>query len=139
MKKKILISILIILLIIGAFLVGRQVGLNTEDSKTKTIITEETVSNHDIKKTLTGSGQVSAKTTEKLKLTTTKYFKAMCVEADDTVLEGENILEYTNGTYLVAPYDCYITELNLPDFNGKILNSHYIGIESSNSLYYDIK
>lgn len=134
MKKKILISILIILLIIGAFLVGRQVGLNTEDSKTKTIITEETVSNHDIKKTLTSSGQVSAKTTEKLELTTTKYFKAMCVEEDDTVLEGENILEYTNGTYLVAPYDCYITELNLPDLNGKILNSHYMGIASSNSL-----
>ena len=79
MKKKILIIILIILLTGGAFIVGRQVGLNTEDSKTKTVITEETVSNHDIKKTLTGSGQVSAKTTEKLGLTTTKYFKAMCV------------------------------------------------------------
>ena len=32
MKKKILIIILIILLTIGAFIVGRQVGLNTEDS-----------------------------------------------------------------------------------------------------------
>lgn len=27
-----------------------------------------------------------------------------------------------------------ITELNLPDLNGKVLNSHYIGIASSNSL-----
>ena len=94
MKKKILIIILIILLTGGAFIVGRQVGLNTEDSKTKTVITEETVSNHDIKKTLTGSGQVSAKTTEKLGLTTTKYFKAMCVEEDDSyvqVISGLNL------------------------------------------------
>lgn len=134
MKKKILIIILIILLVGGAFFVGRQVGLNTKDNKTKTIITEEIVSNHDIKKTLTGSGQVLAKTTEKLELTTTKYFEAMCVEEDDTILKGENILKYTNGTYLVAPYDCYITELNLPDLNGKVLNSHYVGIASSNSL-----
>lgn len=134
MKKKILIIILIILLVGWAFFVGRQVGFNTKDNKTKTIITEEIVSNHDIKKTLTGSGQVLAKTTEKLELTTTKYFEAMCVEEDDTILKGENILKYTNGTYLVAPYDCYITELNLPDLNGKVLNIHYVGIASSNSL-----
>lgn len=56
------------------------------------------------------------------------------VEENQFVEVGENILKYTNGTYLVAPYDCYITELNLPDLNGKVLNSHYVGISSSNSL-----
>lgn len=56
------------------------------------------------------------------------------IEKNQLVKTGENILKYTNGTYLVAPYDCYITELNLPDLNGKILNSHYVGISSSNSL-----
>ena len=35
---------------------------------------------------------------------------------------------------MVSPYACYITELNLPDLNEKVLNSHYIGIASSNSL-----
>lgn len=45
MKKKILLIILIILLIVGSFVIGRQVGLNTEDSKTKTIIKEETCRN----------------------------------------------------------------------------------------------
>lgn len=134
MKKKILIALLIILLVGAAFIIGRQVGLNTEDDKTQTIITEEIVSKHDIQKTLAGSGQVSAKTTEKLELTTTKYFEAMCVEEDETVLEGENILKYTNGTYLQAPYDCYITSLNLPELEGKVLNSHYVEISSSNSL-----
>ena len=134
MKKKILIIILIILLTGGAFIVGRQVGLNTEDSKTKTVITEETVSNHDIKKTLTGSGQVSAKTTEKLELTTTKYFKAMCVEDDDTVLEGENILEYTNGTYLTAPYDLVIESISVPDTESKCTSSNYIEVSDLTTL-----
>ena len=134
MKKKILISILIILLIVGAFFVGRQVGLNTEESKTKTIITEETVSKHDIKKTLTSSGQVSAKTTEKLELTTTKYFKAMCVEDDDTVLEGENILEYTNGTYLTAPYDLVIENISVPDTESKCTSSNYIEVSNLTTL-----
>ena len=134
MKKKILITILIILLTIGAFFVGRQVGLNTEESKTKTIITEETVSKHDIKKTLTSSGQVSAKTTEKLELTTTKYFKAMCVEEDDTVLEGENILEYTNGTYLTAPYDLVIESISVPDTESKCTSSNYIEVSNLTTL-----
>ena len=134
MKKKILIIILIILLTGGAFSVGRQVGLNTEESKTKTIITEETVSKHDIKKTLTSSGQVSAKTTEKLELTTTKYFKAMCVEEDDTVLEGENILEYTNGTYLTAPYDLVIENISVPDTESKCTSSNYIEVSNLTTL-----
>jgi hypothetical protein len=134
MKKKILIIILIILLVGGAFFVGRQVGLNTEESKTKTVITEEVVSNHDIKKTLTGSGQVSAKTTEKLELTTTKYFEAMCVEEDDTVLEGENILEYTNGTYLTAPYDLVIKSINVPDTESKCTSSNYIEVADLTTL-----
>lgn len=134
MKKKILIIILIILLTGGAFFVGRQVGLNTEDSKTKTIITEEIVSNHDIKKTLTSSGQVSAKTTEKLELTTTKYFKAMCVEEDDTVLYGEKILEYTNGTYLTAPYDLVIESISVPNTGSKCTSSNYIEVSDLTTL-----
>ena len=93
MKKKILLIIFIIILIVGSFIIGRQVGINAEDSKTQIITREETVSNHDIKKTLTTSGTVEAKTTEKLELETTKYFKTMCVENDDTVkLRNEYIL-----------------------------------------------
>ena len=134
MKKKILISIFIILLIVGAFFVGRQVGLNTEESRTKTVISEEIVSKHDIKKTLTGSGQVSAKTTGKLELTTTKYFKAMCVEEDDTVLEGENILEYTNGTYLTATYDLVIESISVPDTEAKCTSSNYIEVSNLTTL-----
>ena len=134
MKKKILLIILIILLITGSFVVGRQIGLNTEDSKTKTIVKEETVQTHDIKKTLTGSGQVSSKTTEKLELTTSYYFKTMCVEDDDTVKQGENILQYTNGNYLTAPYDLVVISHNVPNADSKCTSSNYIEVSNLNTL-----
>ena len=81
--------ILVIIIVIGSFIIGRQIGLNTEKDKTQIVTREEIVESRDIKKTLTASGEVSAKTTEKLELTTTKYFKTMCVEDDDTVKKGE--------------------------------------------------
>ena len=139
MKKKIFIILLIVLLILGAFFLGRQIGINTEDGKTKTVTRQEEISSHDIKKTLTSSGTVSAKATENVSLTAYKYFKAMCVETDDTVKMGENILEYTDGTYLTAPYNCCIVKLNIPDVNGQCLNSHYVEIESTNILTASMK
>ena len=134
MKKKIVLTILMIILGIGIFFVGRQVGLNTEDDKTQVIVTEETVSMQDIKKTLTASGEIESKTTEQVTLTTTKYFKAMCVEEDDTVAAGENILQYTDGTYLTAPYDCVIISSNVPDAESICTSSNYIEISNLNDL-----
>ena len=43
-------------------------------------------------------------------------------------------MKYTNGSYLTAPYDCSILELNLPQINDKFLNSHYVEIASNNVL-----
>lgn len=134
MKKRILLIIFIIIVVIGSFIIGRQVGLNTEDDKTQVITREETVSSHDIKKTLSATGTVAAKTTEKLTLGTTKYFKAMCVEEDDTIKAGENILEYTNGTYLTAPYDCVIMSLNVPETENKCTSSNYIEVSNLDTL-----
>ena len=132
--KKIIVLILTLLLIAGAFFIGRQVGLNTEDSKTKTITREETVSEHDIKKTLTTSGQVESNKTEKIELSTSKYFKTMCVEDDDTVKNGDKIVEYSNGTYLKAPYDCVIISHKVPDSGDKCTSSNYIEISSLDKL-----
>ena len=84
--------------------------------------------------TLKTNAEVKSALSENVELHATYYLEEVYVEKNQLVEAGENILKYTNGTYLVAPYDCYITELNLPDLNGKILNSHYIGIASSNSL-----
>ena len=64
MKKKILSILIIILLMLGIFFLGRQVGLNTEKSSTQIVTTQEKVSTQSIKKTLTSSGSVSSKETD---------------------------------------------------------------------------
>lgn len=134
MKKKILVSFLILVLVGGAFVTGRQVGLNTEKSKTQTIITEEVAKAQNIQKTLTSSGFVATKETTKLELDTSKYFEAMCVEEGDTVSKGENILKYTDGTYLTAPYDLVISSVNVPSTKSKCTSSNYIELSNLTTL-----
>ena len=134
MKKKILLIILVLLLIGGSFVIGRQVGLNTEVNKTKTVVKEELVEKQDIKKTLTSSGEVQAKTTEKLELNTLYYFKAMCTEDDDTVKMGANLLEYTNGKYLTAPYDLVVISHSVPETEDKCTSSNYIEVSDLRTL-----
>jgi hypothetical protein len=91
-------------------------------------------SNKQNKTTLKSQTEVKSALTEDVELHATYYLEEVYVEENQFVSAGENILKYTNGTYLVAPYDCYIIKLNLPDLEGKALNSHYVEISSSNSL-----
>lgn len=134
MKKKIVIILIIILVMIGVFFLGRQVGLNEKQKNTKTIKTQEKVSTQTIKKTLTSSGSVSSKETEKLELSTSKYFEAMCVEVDDTVSEGDEILKYTDGTYLKATNNCVIISTNIPETNTKATSANYIEVSNLDEL-----
>ena len=138
MKKKIFIILIIIILMVGVFFLGRQVGLNEEQGKTNIVKTEEKVSTQTIKKTLTSSGSVASKKTEKLELDTSKYFKAMCVEVDDTVSKGDKILKYTDGTYLKASNDCVITSTNLPETEDKATSSNYVEVSYLNKLVIDL-
>lgn len=135
-KKKIYISILVVILLIVTFFIGKQVGANSEttNSNITTTVTEKTVETQDIKKTLTGSGEISSSSSEKLTLTTTKYFKTMCVEEGDEVKSGENILQYSNGTYLTAPYDCVITSYSVPETGSICTSSNYIEIQNLEEL-----
>ena len=138
MKKKIFISIIILLGMIGVFLLGGQVGKNEEQGSTKIVKTEEKVSTQTIKKTLTSSGSVASKKTEKLELSTSKYFEAMCVEVDDTVSKGDKILKYTDGTYLKASNDCVILSTNLPETENKASSSNYVEVSYLNKLTIDL-
>ena len=94
----------------------------------------EKVFNKNQTTTLKSSAEVKSALTENVELHATYYLEEVLVEENQFVAEGENILKYTNGTYLVAPYDCYIVQLNLPELEEKALNSHYVQISSSNSL-----
>ena len=50
------------------------------------------------------------------------------------IQEGENILKYTNGEYFVAPYDCIITSVSLPEQEGQCTNEHYVELAATNIL-----
>lgn len=129
------ISIFIIMLVIS-FYIGKQNGVKVAEntSNTTTTTSEVTVGTQTIQKTLTSSGQITSAQTEKLTLSTSKYFETMCVEEDETVKKGENILKYSNGTYLTAEYDCVVTSYSVPK-TGEICNtSNYIEVQSLENL-----
>lgn len=134
LKKIFSIIILIIIISTITFFIGKQIGLNTDISSTNTTIEEKTVSKRTITKTLTATGEIGTATTEKLTIDTTKYFETMCVEDDDTVKKGENILKYSNGTYLEAPYDLVISSYSVPDTGEKATSNNYIEVKGLSDL-----
>ena len=89
--------------------------------------------------TLNGNSEITSAISENVELHATYYLSEVCVEEKQYVEKGANILKYTNGTYLTAPYDCYIVELNLPEIENKCLNNHYVQIESKNMLSVSMK
>lgn len=121
-----------IALIVFLYLRG---NVSNATTKTTTNVSEETVSTRTITNTLTGSGQISSATTENLSLSTSKYFKTMCIEEDEYVAEGENILEYSNGTYLTAPYDLVVESYSVPTTGSICTSSNYVKVESLDDLY----
>lgn len=157
--KKIIIIIIIVALIIAiaTFFIIKNINTSSFDdnrenmrqnmknnmtgnviSDTNQVLPEEDifekVFNKNQTTTLKSSAEVKSALTENVELHATYYLEEVLVEENQFVAEGENILKYTNGTYLVAPYDCYIVQLNLPELEEKALNSHYVQISSSNSL-----
>lgn len=133
-KKIILWSIAIIIIIAIVIVVLINKSKKSEESGSTQTIVETQASTQTIQKTLTGSGQIVTSNTEKLKLTTTRYFSTMCVEEGDIVSEGENILKYTNGTYLTAPYDCIISSYSVPSTGSICTSSNYVEIENTKTL-----
>ena len=144
--KKIIIAlsvIILIVIIVVCFIVFSKKG-NSEDlamqrpdmgwqDKSKNgELENRTRKNQTI--TLNENSEITSAISENVELHATYYLSEVYVEEKQYVEKGANILKYTNGTYLTAPYDCYIVELNLPEIEGKCLNSHYVQIESKNML-----
>lgn len=87
-----------------------------------------------IENTLSNSGQISSGLDEKLYLHASYYFGEILVEENVYIKEGTNIIKYTNGTYLTAPYDCVMVSNNLPAESEICTTSHYIEIKSIETL-----
>lgn len=132
-KRKLPTILLLLIVGIGSFLIGKKIGLNTDTSKTNTKIEEVKVEKQTITKTLTSSGEIDTTQTEKLYLSTLDYYLSASKEVDDIVKQGETLLTYTSGAVLTAPYDLVITNMVLPQTN-TIGSNHYIEVKRMDNL-----
>lgn len=133
-KKHKLIYFVFILLII---IIAIAIYLNNKNNTSKeadTEYSETEVIKTDILNTISSSSYVVTGLEEKKELHATYYFEEIYFEKNQLIKSGENVLKYTNDSYLVAPYDCVITEMSLPDSGAVCTNKHYITIQSTNTL-----
>lgn len=146
-RKKFKILIIVIILII-AIVIGCVIFLNNKNknndknfdvSRMNDMPKDSKMNQTETKASITGTSEVSSALTENLELHATYYLEESYVQTNQLVKSGENILKYTNGTYLVAPYDCVITEINIPETSEKCTNEHYVKIASNNSLSVQFK
>lgn len=151
--KKIGTPLLILILIIILGILCFYLFSSSEDSNNTEIYTKSqhiqtkqnsnsnstTSKEQESAETLSSTSEVKSALIENVELHATYYLEKVYVEENSYAQKGEKILKYTNGTYLTAPYDCYIVEINVPDEEGKCLNSHYIKIQSKNILTVSMK
>lgn len=136
MKKKIIILLAFLIIVIALIVV-----FNKKEETNKIIETSEKtaeVTNQSIVTTLTAPGEVQSAQTEKLTLNTSYKFLTMCAEKEEFIKEGSNLLKYTNGTYITAPYDCVIIDYSIPEVKASPTSSNYIQISSVEDLYMEI-
>ncbi len=139
--KIIIIIILIIILTILVYTFSKNstyTSINISDETRS----EDTISSNDSSTTnsttISTTGEILSALTENVEVHATYYLEEVLVSENDYVEEGEYILEYSNGEYLQAPYNCVITSINLPNSGEECNNSHYIQIESTNQLSMSI-
>ena len=142
LRKSLAIIAIIVVFIWGIF-AGKAIETNglvnlEASSSESTQIVEVTVGTQTIENTLTSAGEIVASDTEKLELSTSKYFKTMCIEENDIVKKGENILKYSNGTYLTADYDCLIISYSVPETGNKCTSSNYVEVQNIETLKLNI-
>lgn len=135
-KKRVIVC-LIILMVLWICISKSQSQADTnkivETNKKQAEVTQQTIAT-----TLTASGEVESSKLEKLYLNTNYSFLTLCAEVNEQVKKGENLLKYTNGTYLVAPYDCVIVSYSIPKAKSACTSNDYIYISSTEELNMNI-
>lgn len=142
MKKKIspiaiAIVVLVVILAIIIYLYVKPessdtTNINTTQTSDGTLVAVSSI--QTIENTLSSSGEIESSLDEKLSLHASYYFEKLLVDENVYIEEGTNIVEYTNGTYLTAPYDCVIVGTNLPNEDEVCTTSHYVEVKSIDSL-----
>ena len=110
-------------------------NMNFDFNETTDTLNKDNNSSVTTNKTiLTTTCEIKSALTENLELHATYYLKESYVTANEEMAMGDKILKYTNGNYLKAPYDCVVTNVNIPKEKGQCTNQHYIEIASTNNL-----
>lgn len=65
-----------------------------------------------------------------------KFFKILIIVIILIILIVTGVICLNN---LVAPYDCVITEINIPESGEKCTNEHYVKVASNNTLSVQFK
>lgn len=137
MKNKKIIFILLALVMVFITLKF----FSKDDEVNKIVETQENVAevtNRTILTKLTAPGEVNSAVNEKISLNTGYYFLTLCAEKEDFIKKGDNLLKYTNGKYITAPYDCILMEYSVPNAKDICTKDNYIYIVSTEDLYMDI-
>ena len=139
MKRKVdfripIIIILTIILSIMLYFYFKEDNVGSMNFDFSEISSDLTSSSNSNKTILSTTSEIASSLSENIELHATYYLEESYVKTNQTVKEGENILKYTNGKYLTAPYDCVITNINIPDEEKQCTNEHYIEIASINNL-----
>lgn len=135
-NKKLIIIISLVIVLLGLVIIFFNLSKTPErkQSNQNFSLDKAVASIKTIENTLSSSGQVSSGLTENHYLHTGYYFEEMLVSENILIKEGTNIIKYTNGTYMVAPYDCVIISNSLPKEGEICTSNHYIQISSIETL-----
>lgn len=140
--KKIIIILLLIFILVGiiiAYVIKNSDSTSSENIESMVEsqsinFTNNSEQKEEKKTTLKSNSEIKSALVEQIEPHASYYLEEIYVEENQYVEKGANILKYTNGTYLTAPYDCVVIKLNLPEVEGKFLNSHYVEVSSNNAL-----
>lgn len=140
-KKKIIITVSIVVILIIALVIVLIIQQKSKNKATaeQVVLKEATVGTQTIIKQFSSSLQVSSGLDEQIELHATYYFDKLLVDKSTYVKEGTKLLEYTNGTYLKAPYDLVITNYSLPASGDMCTNSNYIEVQTTETCSSSIQ
>lgn len=140
MKKKVkIISIIGIVVIILIILFNMFFKEESVASVVKEYVTKEyTVESNTITKNLTSAVQVEGSLSEQILTRTGYYYKESYVSENTYISKGENVLKYSNGTYMTAPYNAIVSSISLPEEGGICTDKHYIEFTSIDTLKFSV-
>ncbi|WP_421572496.1 HlyD family efflux transporter periplasmic adaptor subunit [Slackia exigua] len=100
--------------------------------------TTATVQKGTIESKVTGPGEIKGSATAKLELDKKRYFKEFVPELNTRVEEDDELVDYTYGKPLKAPYDLVVTEKNVPKSKKAVTSDHYLQVTRVDTMNVDI-